>query len=83
MSGGPAPASVRRGSLPEQLVALLPPLLRDAYDLDELVAADVNGQLVWAVLQGLSLGYGEVVAFAFEESILSTWSVLYPADVLA
>lgn len=48
--------------LAADLLDLLPPEVRDAYDLDELVLADWSGQVRWAIKTATGYLLGENVS---------------------
>lgn len=71
------------GSLSTDLRDLLPAALRELYDLDELVAADVDGVLLWAVKQGASVVLGDIIGEAFRDAVEQTWRGLSPPPIQA
>lgn len=68
------------GSLADDLYALLPLEVREAYDLDSLRVADFNGVIAWAVRQGSEWLLGPVVGALFADAILSQWSPIQPPE---
>jgi hypothetical protein len=52
---------------------LLPPEVRAAYDLDELLVADFDGQLRWTIQQGSDLAFGPFLGAVFADAVLPVW----------
>jgi hypothetical protein len=51
--------------------------LVDLYDLDELRAADFQGEVRWVIRQGAEWLYGGAVGGVLADVILSTWNTDY------
>lgn len=73
---------MRRGSLSNELLNLLPDDLRYYYNLDLLFASGERGTLTWLVAAMSEWWYGPVVGEAFTESVLTSWSQLDPGQIV-
>lgn len=71
---------MRRGSLSNELLNMLPDDLRYYYNLDLLFASDERGVLTWLVAAMGDWWYGPVIGEAFTQSVLTNWALYDPTQ---
>lgn len=56
---------------------LLPPSYVEAYELDQLLVADFEGQLLWIIRQGSSWWFGDVLGPIIADAVVTSWNTLW------